>query len=156
MMYMWNGFSMISKRPELTEGMMQTLVEAECTLLESPGNTVSSRDITQDIMYLKYYIRQNEPFSWCLLCPLQKMSILWMTAVWSTCWRVCVWRTRGSSRLLRNALTKCVPGECHLKGGWVIPFSHSKTLHKPCTENRSVSGSIDLTMCYVQITYCAV
>lgn len=34
---MWNGFSMISKRPELTEGMMQTLVEAERTLLESPG-----------------------------------------------------------------------------------------------------------------------
>uniref|UniRef100_A0A8C4H589 Zgc:158403 n=1 Tax=Dicentrarchus labrax TaxID=13489 RepID=A0A8C4H589_DICLA len=30
MMYMWNGFSMISKRPELTEGMMQTLVDAEC------------------------------------------------------------------------------------------------------------------------------
>ncbi|KAI4786229.1 hypothetical protein KUCAC02_037263 [Chaenocephalus aceratus] len=38
MMYMWNGFSMISKRPELTEGMMQTLVEAERCLLESPGN----------------------------------------------------------------------------------------------------------------------
>uniref|UniRef100_A0A8C4H646 Zgc:158403 n=1 Tax=Dicentrarchus labrax TaxID=13489 RepID=A0A8C4H646_DICLA len=36
MMYMWNGFSMISKRPELTEGMMQTLVDAERTLLESP------------------------------------------------------------------------------------------------------------------------
>ncbi|MEQ2197587.1 tetratricopeptide repeat domain 39A, partial [Xenoophorus captivus] len=36
MMYMWNGFSMISKRPELTEGMMQTLVMAERTLLESP------------------------------------------------------------------------------------------------------------------------
>eukprot|EP00064_Thunnus_orientalis_P011874 superscaffoldBa00001761_g11906 len=38
MMYMWNGFRMISKRPELTEGMMQTLVEAERTLLESPEN----------------------------------------------------------------------------------------------------------------------
>ncbi|KAM7386265.1 hypothetical protein PAMA_009074 [Pampus argenteus] len=38
MMYMWNGFSMISKRPELTEGMMQTLVEAERALLESPEN----------------------------------------------------------------------------------------------------------------------
>lgn len=38
MMYMWNGFSMICKQPELTEGMMQTLVEAERTLLESPGN----------------------------------------------------------------------------------------------------------------------
>lgn len=35
---MWNGFSMISKRPELTEGMMETLVEAERMLLESPGN----------------------------------------------------------------------------------------------------------------------
>lgn len=46
---MWNGFSMISKRPELTEGMMQTLVEAERTLLESPGKTVSSADITQDL-----------------------------------------------------------------------------------------------------------
>nr|XP_057905334.1 tetratricopeptide repeat protein 39A [Doryrhamphus excisus] len=36
MMYMWNGFSMIRNRPELTEGIMQTLVEAERTLLESP------------------------------------------------------------------------------------------------------------------------
>ncbi|TNN27905.1 Tetratricopeptide repeat protein 39A [Liparis tanakae] len=34
MMYMWNGFSMISMRPELTEGMMQTLVEAEHSLLD--------------------------------------------------------------------------------------------------------------------------
>lgn len=38
---MWNGFSMISKRPELTEGMMQTLVDAERSLQESPGNTTS-------------------------------------------------------------------------------------------------------------------
>ncbi|XP_071391137.1 tetratricopeptide repeat protein 39A [Centroberyx affinis] len=44
MMYMWNGFTMISKRPELTEGMMQTLVEAERTLLESPGNEYSVDD----------------------------------------------------------------------------------------------------------------
>ncbi|XP_076609573.1 tetratricopeptide repeat protein 39A isoform X1 [Chaetodon auriga] len=44
MMYIWNGFSMISKRPELTEGMMQTLVEAERTLLESPGNEYSVDD----------------------------------------------------------------------------------------------------------------
>uniref|UniRef100_A0A8C1RMT8 Tetratricopeptide repeat protein 39A n=1 Tax=Cyprinus carpio TaxID=7962 RepID=A0A8C1RMT8_CYPCA len=28
-MYMWNGFSIISKQPELTEGMMETLLEAE-------------------------------------------------------------------------------------------------------------------------------
>ncbi|XP_059204514.1 tetratricopeptide repeat protein 39A isoform X3 [Centropristis striata] len=44
MMYMWNGFSMISKRPELTEGMMQTLVEAERTLLEAPDNEYSVDD----------------------------------------------------------------------------------------------------------------
>ncbi|XP_054463155.1 tetratricopeptide repeat protein 39A isoform X2 [Anoplopoma fimbria] len=44
MMYMWNGFSMISKRPELTEGMIQTLVEAERILLESPDNEYSVDD----------------------------------------------------------------------------------------------------------------
>ncbi|XP_029914279.1 tetratricopeptide repeat protein 39A isoform X2 [Myripristis murdjan] len=44
MMYMWNGFTMIRKRPELTEGMMQTLVEAERTLLESPENEYSVDD----------------------------------------------------------------------------------------------------------------
>uniref|UniRef100_A0A8C7F6I4 Zgc:158403 n=1 Tax=Oncorhynchus kisutch TaxID=8019 RepID=A0A8C7F6I4_ONCKI len=44
MMYMWNGFSMISKRPELTEGMLQTLVEAERILLESPANEYSMDD----------------------------------------------------------------------------------------------------------------
>uniref|UniRef100_A0A3Q4B5I8 Tetratricopeptide repeat domain 39A n=1 Tax=Mola mola TaxID=94237 RepID=A0A3Q4B5I8_MOLML len=44
MMYMWNGFSMISKRPELTEGMMQTLEEAERSLLEGPENEYSVDD----------------------------------------------------------------------------------------------------------------
>ncbi|XP_077414569.1 tetratricopeptide repeat protein 39A isoform X2 [Vanacampus margaritifer] len=44
MMYMWNGFSMIKKRPELTEGMIQTLVEAERNLLESPENEYSLDD----------------------------------------------------------------------------------------------------------------
>ena len=37
MMYMWNGFTMIRKCPELTDGMMQTLVEAERTLAATPG-----------------------------------------------------------------------------------------------------------------------
>lgn len=43
MMYMWNGFSMISKRLELTEGMLQTLVEAKRALQESPSNVASSK-----------------------------------------------------------------------------------------------------------------
>ena len=54
MMYMWNGFSMISKRPELTEGMMQTLVEAERTLLESPGKTMYPKQSQTNPAYLKY------------------------------------------------------------------------------------------------------
>lgn len=64
---------------------------------------------------------------WRLLPPLQETSIRWMTAVWSTCWRVCVWRTRVSSRLQRNASTKCFPGELqwiNLKCRRVIPCSH--------------------------------
>uniref|UniRef100_A0AAX7TDB5 Tetratricopeptide repeat domain 39A n=1 Tax=Astatotilapia calliptera TaxID=8154 RepID=A0AAX7TDB5_ASTCA len=44
MMYMWNGFSMINKTPELTEGMMQTLVEAERSLLEAPVNEYTVDD----------------------------------------------------------------------------------------------------------------
>ncbi|XP_024920418.1 tetratricopeptide repeat protein 39A [Cynoglossus semilaevis] len=47
MMYMWNGFSMISKRPELTEGMLQTLMDAERSLLESPGNATCGLDSPQ-------------------------------------------------------------------------------------------------------------
>lgn len=60
------------------------------------------------------------------ICPcilLQKMNIQWMTDVWSTCWRVCVWRTRAASRTLRNASKKCFPGEfqwIHFKCGQAI------------------------------------
>ncbi|XP_028310994.1 tetratricopeptide repeat protein 39A isoform X1 [Gouania willdenowi] len=44
MMYMWNGFSMISKRPELTEGMMDTLIQVERAVLESPENEYTADD----------------------------------------------------------------------------------------------------------------
>lgn len=44
MMYMWNGFSMISKRPQLTEGMMQTLSDAERCILEAPENEYTLDD----------------------------------------------------------------------------------------------------------------
>ncbi|XP_036407955.1 tetratricopeptide repeat protein 39A [Megalops cyprinoides] len=49
MMYMWNGFTMIRKRPDLTKGMMETLVEAEHTLHDSPVNeyTVDDRCVIQ-------------------------------------------------------------------------------------------------------------
>ncbi|XP_036387323.1 tetratricopeptide repeat protein 39A-like [Megalops cyprinoides] len=44
MMYMWNGFTMIHRRPELTEGMMQTLVDAERTLQDTPLNEYTIDD----------------------------------------------------------------------------------------------------------------
>ncbi|KAL6477081.1 hypothetical protein MHYP_G00155800 [Metynnis hypsauchen] len=44
MMYMWNGFSMISKRPELTEGILETLLEAERTLQAAPDNEYTLDD----------------------------------------------------------------------------------------------------------------
>uniref|UniRef100_A0A8C7YU11 Zgc:158403 n=1 Tax=Oryzias sinensis TaxID=183150 RepID=A0A8C7YU11_9TELE len=44
MMYMWNGFSMISKEERLTDGMLHTVMEAERTLLESPENEYTMDD----------------------------------------------------------------------------------------------------------------
>ncbi|XP_056870599.1 tetratricopeptide repeat protein 39A isoform X1 [Takifugu flavidus] len=44
MMYMWNGFSVISKRPDLTDGIMKTLETAERALLAAPENECSVDD----------------------------------------------------------------------------------------------------------------
>lgn len=59
MMYMWNGFSMIIKRPELTQGMMETLLDAERTLETSPENeyTVDDRCV---ILLLKGVCLKNQ------------------------------------------------------------------------------------------------
>ncbi|MBN3305798.1 TT39A protein, partial [Amia calva] len=59
MMYMWNGFTMIRKRPELTRGMMETLLEAERTLQEAPANDYSVDDRSV-ILLLKGLCLKNE------------------------------------------------------------------------------------------------
>ncbi|XP_016351169.1 tetratricopeptide repeat protein 39A-like isoform X1 [Sinocyclocheilus anshuiensis] len=59
MMYMWNGFSMISKQSELTEGMMETLLEAERILQAAPEN-VYSVDDTCVILLLKGLCLKNQ------------------------------------------------------------------------------------------------
>lgn len=108
MMYMWNGFSVISKRPELTDGMMRTLESAERSLLEAPGNT------TQRIKYLLK--NTSAPHANVYAATfLQKMNTQWTTTAWSSSWRDCVWRTRAASRLLRSASTKWFPGDCQWK-----------------------------------------
>ncbi|KTG03360.1 hypothetical protein cypCar_00018514 [Cyprinus carpio] len=58
-MYMWNGFSIISKQPELTEGMMETLLEAERTLQSAPENEYSVDD-TCVILLLKGLCLKNQ------------------------------------------------------------------------------------------------
>lgn len=65
---MWNGFSMISKQPELTEGMMQTLMEAERTLQDSPGEANTAPQQTSHSLR-EVQIIQHLP------TLLQKMSI---------------------------------------------------------------------------------
>ncbi|XP_028842973.1 tetratricopeptide repeat protein 39A isoform X3 [Denticeps clupeoides] len=59
MMYMWNGFTMISKRPELTEGMMETLLEAELSLQKSPVNEFTVDD-TCVVLLLKGLCLKNQ------------------------------------------------------------------------------------------------
>ncbi|XP_056466030.1 tetratricopeptide repeat protein 39A isoform X2 [Gadus chalcogrammus] len=59
MMYMWNGFTMIRKCPELTDAMMQTLLEAERTLAAAPGNDYSVDDYCV-IQLLKGLCLQNQ------------------------------------------------------------------------------------------------
>lgn len=38
MMYIWNGYSVIGKCPDLTENMLEYLADAETILEKSPGN----------------------------------------------------------------------------------------------------------------------
>uniref|UniRef100_A0A674M9F3 Zgc:158403 n=1 Tax=Takifugu rubripes TaxID=31033 RepID=A0A674M9F3_TAKRU len=52
MMYMWNGFSVISKRPDLTDGMMKTLETAERALLAAPGNTKNEYSVDDKCLIL--------------------------------------------------------------------------------------------------------
>ncbi|XP_063080181.1 tetratricopeptide repeat protein 39A [Engraulis encrasicolus] len=59
MMYMWNGFAMISKRPELTDGMMETLLQAEHTLQAAPVNEYTVDD-TCVIQLLKGLCFKNQ------------------------------------------------------------------------------------------------
>lgn len=37
MMYVWNGFTVVGKRPELTESILIILEEAEQQLRQNPG-----------------------------------------------------------------------------------------------------------------------
>lgn len=111
MMYMWNGFSVISKRPELTDGMMQTLEAAERALLEAPGNT-TWRLARENTCWRNTGVSHPNVHA---LAFLQKMNTRWTTTAWFSSWKDCVWRTRVASKLLRSASTKWFPGDCQQK-----------------------------------------
>ncbi|XP_032623227.1 tetratricopeptide repeat protein 39A isoform X1 [Chelonoidis abingdonii] len=44
MMYIWNGYAVLGKCPDLTEGMLQTLTEAEAALERSPATELLADD----------------------------------------------------------------------------------------------------------------
>nr|XP_020843400.1 tetratricopeptide repeat protein 39A isoform X5 [Phascolarctos cinereus] len=45
MMYIWNGYAVIGKQRQLTEGMLEVLVKAQETLEKSPANEFSVDDL---------------------------------------------------------------------------------------------------------------
>lgn len=46
---MWNGFSMISKQPELTTGILETLLGAEQSLQAAPGTALHTPYFTMGL-----------------------------------------------------------------------------------------------------------
>ena len=38
MMYIWNGYAVIGKQPELTEGILEIIIKAEEMLEKGPGD----------------------------------------------------------------------------------------------------------------------
>jgi hypothetical protein len=38
MMYIWNGYAVIGKQPELTDGMLEVIIKAEEMLAKGPGD----------------------------------------------------------------------------------------------------------------------
>lgn len=38
MMYIWNGYAVIGKEPELTDGILEIIIKAEETLQKGPGD----------------------------------------------------------------------------------------------------------------------
>ncbi|XP_020793378.1 tetratricopeptide repeat protein 39A isoform X1 [Boleophthalmus pectinirostris] len=59
MMYMWNGFSMIRMRPELINGMLETVQEAERTLQDNPENEFLVDDLCL-VLLLKGVCLRNQ------------------------------------------------------------------------------------------------
>lgn len=37
-MYIWNGYAVIGKQPELTDGMLEIITKAEAVLAQGPGD----------------------------------------------------------------------------------------------------------------------
>uniref|UniRef100_A0A8C6TEY6 Zgc:158403 n=2 Tax=Neogobius melanostomus TaxID=47308 RepID=A0A8C6TEY6_9GOBI len=65
MMYMWNGFSMIRRRPELTKGMLETVQEAERTLQDSPEHEFVVDDLCLILLLKGVCLRNQGPAAFC-------------------------------------------------------------------------------------------
>lgn len=75
MMYMWNGFSMIRRRPELTRGMLETVQEAERTLQDSPGHEFMVDDLCLILLLKGVCLRNQGQLNSALDCFQQLWDI---------------------------------------------------------------------------------
>uniref|UniRef100_A0A8C6TJG2 Zgc:158403 n=1 Tax=Neogobius melanostomus TaxID=47308 RepID=A0A8C6TJG2_9GOBI len=75
MMYMWNGFSMIRRRPELTKGMLETVQEAERTLQDSPEHEFVVDDLCLILLLKGVCLRNQGPDRYGTLCVCSERKI---------------------------------------------------------------------------------
>lgn len=47
MMYIWNGYAVIGKQPELTDGILEIIIKAEEMLEKGPGDYPQALELAQ-------------------------------------------------------------------------------------------------------------
>ena len=67
MMYIWNGYAVIGKQPELTDGILEIIIKAEEMLEKGPGDYPQALELARLGLTTGLY-------SWGF--PLPKMSFL--------------------------------------------------------------------------------
>lgn len=63
-MYVWNGYAVIGKCPDLTGGMLECLEDAEAALERSPGNScLISEGVVHERLWLSVELLDGKPIS---------------------------------------------------------------------------------------------
>lgn len=73
-MYIWNGYAVIGKQPELTDGMLEVITKAEEMLATGPGDYPQAPDPDRlgQVFSSRFFCPTNQPFTRPVLAPLSK------------------------------------------------------------------------------------